>query len=231
MMNSDNHAESERHALIDDAYEALRGYSDHALAELATAELANDTADRAIGLLRRHGGHDPLETIDQAQHLVDYAHNVLSSSVLTARLRGQSWDAIGEAITGETGRRQTMINRYGHLENEWRESLLTPIAREDGLPGRRLVGDRLPDGLTTRPKSQERHLKDSLDHYTSGNHTDVNLPQATPTSRIADYTWRLTAAIDTYGASNIPPELAADLDTRKAEAMATDDSDTDSNDG
>lgn len=207
------------------AYESLRGYSDRALAQIVIAETATDVADLATSLACDRDGRDIDSDVDAAARLLADAQQLLESTVLAARLSGRSWEAIGEAITGQSGKRQTMINRYGHLEDAWREGLLEPVeVVRDDASRVRATRSRLPEALGYDITRQTQRLQAWIDRHRPGR--ELGLPETTPTSRVGDYLWRLNAATDRYGLSQIPPALAADIDTRKADALEDADHDT-----
>lgn len=211
------------------AYEHLRRYPDRALAQIAIAETAAAIAEAATGVVARRAaidGRDLSEDIEAAAHLLADAQELLERTVLAARLAGRSWDAIGEAVTGESGKRQTMINRYGHVETEWQDALLEPVETvRDGYGRIRATRSRLPEALSWDIARQVQRLQNWLDQYRPGHELDIYEGQAS--TLVGDYLWRLNAATDRYGLSQIPPALAADIDTRKAAAVAAQQSDHD----
>lgn len=202
------------------AYERLRTYPDRTLAQLVIADRASDLADLAMSLVSDRDGRDLRSDVDTAARLVQDAKQVLEATVLAARLGGQSWDAIGEDILGAAGKKQTMINRYGALESQWRDALLEPITVDlEARGGRGATTVRTPDALSWDLKRQAAQLQKFLDQHRPDR--ELGLPEeAGPSSRIADYLWRLNAAIERFGVTGIPAGLAADLDARKAETVA-----------
>jgi hypothetical protein len=207
------------------AYERLRAYPDRTLAQMAIAESAAGVVEDAINMVPRDGGRDPLRDIDAAAQLLHTVEKLLQSTVLAARIDGQSWDAIGRAITSDPNptRRhaQAMINKYGRLEQRWKHVLLEPvdaIRDEDGTISS--IFQRRPAGLTPHNlDGQARRLQRLLDEHHSG--AELGLPEDTAAARQDDYLWRLKAATEEYGLSRIPAELAADIDARKAAAEDT----------
>lgn len=201
------------------AYERLRRYPDRTLAQIAIAESATDVAETAMSLVADRDGRDLYSDVDAAARLLQEAQNLLESAVLAARLGGQSWDAIGEAVTGAEGKRQTMINRYGHLEGEWKDALLEPVEADRDPAGRiRATRSRIPDAVGWDLEAQVARLQQFLDTHRPGR--ELGLPGENASARVADYLWRLNAATDKYGVSGIPAALAADIDARKAQSLA-----------
>jgi hypothetical protein len=203
-------------------YAQLRAYSDRTLAQIVIADGAVEVAERAMGLTYDRDGRYPLADVEVAARLAADAQELLNATVLAARLAGKSWDAIGEAVTGESGKKQTMSNRYGHLEDEWQNALLEPVEvnRED-WGGRGSVTYNAPEALDwTDLGDQVRRLQRFLDKHCDGR--DLGLPDdiQRPTTGIADYLWRLNAAIEKYAFTTMPTALAADLDARKQKNLA-----------
>ncbi|QSB07133.1 hypothetical protein [Natronoglycomyces albus] len=192
-------------------YAECRTFTDGQLAQLRLSAMAAGVADRASILIEAQS--DPLEAVEAAAHLVQEAQETLRAAVLAARLRGCSWESIGETITGETGKRQTMINRYGTDEQTWKEVLLEPVAEDErGRAHLRPMEGLCMEDLT----ATTGYLATAAARHTT---TPPQLPPATAAARVADYTWRLSAAITRYGATNIPPSLSADLEKRKTVAL------------
>lgn len=206
-------------AIIADTYAKLRQHTDQTLAQLAIGDIAAELAESAVQTVAVRTGAYVLEDVETAARLAAQADELLKASVRAARLRGKSWDAIGEAITGETGKRhaQNMINRFGDLEAKWRDALLDPVDR-DLLASPYTLYGRLPEGVSADTESTKGWLAQFLTKR--GADAELELPEETPSDRIGDYTWRLNAAVEKYGVTGIPAELAADLDARKAAALA-----------
>lgn len=203
-------------------YEQLRAHSDRTLAQIVIADGAVEVAERAMSLTYDRDGRHPEADVEVAARLVADAQELLNATVLAARLAGKSWDSIGEAVTGESGKKQTMSNRYGHLENEWQSALLEPVEvnRED-WGGRGSVTYNTPEALDwTDLGDQVRRLQRFLDTHCDGR--ELNLPDDTqrPTTGIADFLWRLNAAMEKYAFTTMPTTLAADLDARKQKNLA-----------
>jgi hypothetical protein len=205
-------------AIIAEAYAGLRQHTDRTLAQLAIADIAAELAESAVHTVAPRTGSYALDDVAAAARTLDRAQELLKATVRAARLEGKSWDAIGEAITGAEGKRQTMINRYGHLEEEWRDALLDPIDRDQLAIPYSLYG-RLPEGMSADPESTKQWLAQFLAKRDPEG-PELQLPEEKPSTRVVDFTWRLNAAVAKYGVTGIPAELAADLDARKAAALA-----------
>jgi hypothetical protein len=201
------------------AYENLRRFPDRALAQIVIADEAVDVAETAMTLACDRDGREHDSDLDAAARLVANAQSLLSATVLAARLDGKSWEAIGEAVTGESGKKQTMINRYGHLEAEWREALLEPVEFDrHAWGGRGVTRSRTHDALTGDLRRQVQRLQEFLDQHRPGR--ELGLPEDSASLRVSDYLWRLNATTTKYGLGGIPPELAADIDARKTRSLA-----------
>lgn len=226
---SDHLTEEDVRRAAEAAYERLRRYPDRALVQIAIAETASDIADTAIDTVARPAsisGGDLRDDVEAAARLLADAQQLLEHTVLAARLGRQSWDAIGEAITGQSGKRQTMINRYGHLEDQWKDALLEPVEGvRDGAGRIRATRSRLPEALGHDIARQVQRLQRWLETHRPD--AQLDLYEGGSSHRIGDYLWRLNTATDRYGLSQIPPALAADIDTRKAAALADQRPDTD----
>jgi hypothetical protein len=208
-------------AIIADTYAKLRRHTDQTLAQLAIGDIAAELAELAVNAVPVRTGAYVLEDVETAARLATQADELLKASVRAARLAGKSWDSIGEAITGETGKRhaQNMINRFGDLEAKWRDALLDPVDRDLIAQPYTLYG-RLPEGVSADTESTKQWLAQFLTKR--GVDIELELPEETPSDRVGDYTWRLNATVEKYGVTGIPAELAADLDARKAAALAED---------
>jgi hypothetical protein len=206
-------------AIIADTYAKLRRHTDQTLAQLAIGNIAAELAESAANTVPVRTGAYVLEDVETAARLAAQADELLKASVRAARLQGKSWDSIGEAITGETGKRhaQNMINRFGDLEAKWRDALLDPVDRELLASPYTLYG-RLPEGVSADTEATKGWLAQFLTKR--GVDAALELPEETPSDRVTDYTWRLNAAVEKHGVGGIPAELAADLDARKAAALA-----------
>lgn len=223
MSNDDRLTDEDLQRSAKTAYERFRAYPDQTLAQLAIAYEALDVAEAAIKMVPR-GDRDPRGDVDAAAYLVYLAERLLESTVLAARLDGQSWDAIGRAITDDPDPKrrhaQKMINKYGRLEQRWKRVLLEPVdAMRDDDGTISSIFQRRPAGLTPHNlDGQVRWLQRFLDEHLPG--AELGLPEDTAAARQSDYLWRLNAATEQYGLSSIPVELAADIDARK-DALAT----------
>lgn len=220
-MADPEHTPEELEAITARVYASLRRRSDYAWAQLAIAQIAGGLAEVAAEQVGDRDGEYPLEDIDIARQIALQAQELVRATVLAARLRGKSWDAIGEALTGETGKKQTMINRYGGVEQEWRDGLLEPIAtdaetfRYSGMAARRLAFS-----LSSDTAEQEARLQRFLDRHRPGDR--LTLPEEDRLARSRDYLWRLDAMLQKFMVTDIPPALAADIDARKADSLSAD---------
>lgn len=203
-------------------YEQLRAYSDRTLAQIVIADGAVEVAERAMSLTYDRDGRHPESDVEVAARLVADAQELLANTVLAARLAGKTWDAIGEAVTGESGKKQTMSNRYGHLEDEWQNALLEPVeVNREARGGRGAITYNAPEALDwTDLGRQVARLQKFLDRHQPGR--DLGLPDDTqrPGAGIADFMWRLNAAMKKYAFTAMPTALAADLDARKQKNLA-----------
>lgn len=216
---NDRMTDEDAQRITETAYERLRAYPDRALAQLVIADRAVDVAELAMSLVADRDGRDLHSDVDAAARLVQRSKELLEATVLAARLGGLSWDSIGEDVFGTTGKKQTMINWYGKLEAQWREALLEPVEVDrEAWGGRGTTTLRVPDALSWDLGKQVARLQKFLDEHRPGRELGLD-DEASPSSRIADYLWRLNAAIERFGVTGIPAGLAADLDARKAQTL------------
>lgn len=126
---------------------ARTDYSPAALARLAMSAAARDLADAGSALVPtasdycREGG----EWTRAAASIAADARELLALAVTYERLRGTTWEEIGEALGGIT--RQAAQERYGAYVSEWTaralRAWLNPAERV------RLLGE-LPDAMVHR---------------------------------------------------------------------------------